>query len=115
MSKIALFREHCLTHHSCLAQVVIELPYILVQTLVYGLIVYSTINFQWTAAKFFWFIFFMYLTLLYMTYYGMMNVAFTPNHQIAAIVASAFYMLWNLFSGFIVPRNVKLFFLTCII
>ncbi|PQQ21261.1 pleiotropic drug resistance protein 1 [Prunus yedoensis var. nudiflora] len=34
----------------------------------------------------------------------MMTVAVTPNHHIASIVSSAFYGIWNLFSGFIVPR-----------
>jgi ABC-type multidrug transport system permease subunit len=87
-------------------QVMIEIPYFLVQTLIYGVIVYTMIGFDWTVSKFFWYIFFMYFTLLYMTFYGMMTVAVTPNHNVAAIVSSAFYAIWNLFSGFIVPRTV---------
>ncbi|KAL8547629.1 hypothetical protein ACS0TY_007090 [Phlomoides rotata] len=86
-----------------LAQVLIELPHLLIQTLIYGLIVYAMIGFEWTAAKFFWFFFFTYFTLLYFTLYGMMTIAATPNDSIAAIVSSAFYGLWELFSGFIVP------------
>ncbi|CAN1287564.1 Pleiotropic drug resistance protein 1 [Linum perenne] len=86
-------------------QVMIEIPYVLVQTLVYGVIVYAMIGFEWTAVKFFWYIFYMYFTLLYFTLYGMMTVAITPNHNIAAIISSFFFGLWNLFSGFIVPRN----------
>ncbi|KAF7843299.1 pleiotropic drug resistance protein 1-like [Senna tora] len=86
------------------AQVVIELPYILAQAVTYGVIVYAMIGFEWTAAKFFWYLFFMFFTLLYFTFYGMMTVAVTPNHHIAAIVAAAFFGLWNLFSGFIIPR-----------
>jgi hypothetical protein len=88
-------------------QIVIELPYALAQDLVYGLIVYSMIGFEWTAAKFFWYLFFGYFTLLYFTFYGMMAVGITPNAHIAAIVSSAFYAIWNLFSGFIVPRPVR--------
>lgn len=87
----------------------IELPYILLQTLVYGVIVYAMIGFDWSAKKFFLYLFFMYFTFLYFTFYGMMTVAVTPNHNVAAIVASAFYGIWNLFSGFIVPRPVSLF------
>ncbi|GKV35777.1 hypothetical protein SLEP1_g43996 [Rubroshorea leprosula] len=86
------------------AQVVIEFPYVFAQALVYGVIVYAMIGFEWTAAKFFWYIFFMYFTLLYFTFYGMMTVAVSPNHHIAAIVAAAFSALWNLFTGFIIPR-----------
>ncbi|CAL4975334.1 unnamed protein product [Urochloa decumbens] len=85
-------------------QVVIELPYALAQDILYGVIVYSMIGFEWTAAKFFWYLFFGYFTLLYFTFYGMMAVGLTPNYHIAAIVSSAFYAIWNLFSGFIIPR-----------
>ncbi|TQD81521.1 hypothetical protein C1H46_032919 [Malus baccata] len=44
--------------------------------------------------------------MLYFTFYGMMTVAVTPNHHIAAIVSSAFYSTWNLFPGFIIPQPV---------
>ncbi|KAJ6414598.1 hypothetical protein OIU84_003573 [Salix udensis] len=87
-----------------LAQILIELPYIFTQSLVYGVIVYAMIGFEWTAAKFLWYLFFMFFTLLYFTFYGMMTVAATPNQHIASIVSSAFYSVWNLFSGFIIPR-----------
>ncbi|GJM93951.1 hypothetical protein PR202_ga10552 [Eleusine coracana subsp. coracana] len=89
------------------SQVVIELPYALVQATIYGVIVYSMIGFEWTAAKFFWYLFFGYFTLLYFTFYGMMAVGMTPNYHIAAIVSSAFYAIWNLFSGFIIPRPCR--------
>ena len=84
-----------------------EWPYVLVQSLIYGTIVYSMIQFEWAAAKYFYFIFFMYFTLLYFTYWGMVTVAITPNSQFAAIISSAFYGLWNLFSGFLIPRPVS--------
>lgn len=87
---------------------VTEIPYVFVQTLVYGVIVYAMIGFEWTASKFLWYIFFMYFTFLYFTFYGMMCVAVTPDQSIAAIVSSAFYVIWNLFSGFIVPRTVTI-------
>ncbi|KAK3219635.1 hypothetical protein Dsin_013605 [Dipteronia sinensis] len=87
------------------AQVAIEVPYIFQQALTYGVIVYSMIGFEWNAIKFFWYIFFMYSTLLYFTLYGMMTVAVTPNYHIAAIVSSAFYAIWNLFTGFVVPQK----------
>lgn len=85
----------------------IEIPYIFLQTLIYGVIVYAMIGFDWNIGKFFWYLFFMYTTLLYFTFYGMMAVAVTPNHNIAAIVSSAFYAIWNLFSGFVIPISVS--------
>ncbi len=92
-------------------QVLIELPYCLLQTIIYALITYSMINFTWTVPKFFYYMFIMFFSLLYFTYYGMMAVALTPNHQIAAIVASGFYSLFNLFSGFLIFRPVSKNFL----
>ncbi|KAH7846608.1 hypothetical protein Vadar_016014 [Vaccinium darrowii] len=85
-------------------QVVIEIPYILVQTIIYGVLVYAMIGFDWTAAKFFWYLFFMYFALLFFTFYGMTAVAVTPNLKIAAIVSISFYFIWNLFSGFTIPK-----------
>ncbi|XP_037406461.1 ABC transporter G family member 32-like [Triticum dicoccoides] len=85
-------------------QVAIEFPYILVQTVIYGVLVYSMIGFEWSVAKFFWYLFFMYFTLLYFTFYGMMAVGLTPNESVAAIISGAVYNAWNLFSGYLIPR-----------
>lgn len=56
---------------------------------------------------FLWYLFFMYFTLFYFTLYGMMTVALTPEHNVAAIASTTFYALWNLFSGFFIPRTVS--------
>ncbi|KAL2968076.1 hypothetical protein AAZX31_15G011500 [Glycine max] len=108
IERTVFYRERAAGMYSAipyaLAQVVIELPYIFVQAVTYGIIVYAMIGFEWTASKFFWYLFFMYFTFLYFTFYGMMTVAVTPNQHIASIVATAFYGIWNLFSGFVVPR-----------
>ncbi|XP_071709168.1 pleiotropic drug resistance protein 1-like isoform X7 [Rutidosis leptorrhynchoides] len=109
IERTVFYRERAAGMYSALpyafGQVMIEIPYIFVQTIVYGLIVYSMIGFEWTVVKFLWYLFFMYFTFLYFTFYGMMTVAVTPNHNFAAIISSAFYAIWNLFSGFIVPRT----------
>lgn len=81
-----------------------------VQTTYYTLIVYAMMSFQWTAAKFFWFFFISYFSFLYFTFYGMMTVSISPNHEVAAIFAAAFYSLFNLFSGFFIPRPVSCLF-----
>ncbi|KAJ6346920.1 hypothetical protein OIU76_003581 [Salix suchowensis] len=110
VERTVFYREKAAGMYSALpyafAQALIELPYVFVQAAVYGVIVYAMIGFEWSAAKFLWYLFFMYFTLLYFTFYGMMAVAFTPNHHIAAIVSTSFYAIWNLFSGFIVPRTL---------
>lgn len=84
-----------------------EVPYIMAQAGVYGIIVYAMIGFKWTLVKFLWYVYFMFFTFLYFTFYGMLSVAVTPNADIASIVAAAFYALWNLFSGFMIPRPVS--------
>lgn len=108
VERTVFYRERAAGMYSALpyaiAQVVIELPYVFAQTIMYGFIVYSMIGFEWVLRKCLWFLFTMFCTFLYFTYYGMMAVSITPNHQVAAIVASAFYSVFNLFSGFLMPR-----------
>ena len=58
------------------------------------------------AASFFWFTFFMFATLQFCTMYGIAAVALTPNLMSAAVVSSAFYGIWNLTAGFIIPQPV---------
>jgi hypothetical protein len=65
------------------------------------------------AAKFFWYLLFSYLTLLYFTFYGMMAVAVSPHVQLAAVISSAFYSVWFLFAGFLIPRPVSLISSRC--
>ncbi|XP_040380034.1 ABC transporter G family member 37-like isoform X2 [Oryza brachyantha] len=107
MERIVFYRERASGMYSpipyAIAQVAIELPYVFVQTLIYGVLVYTMMGFEWTVAKFFWYLFFMYFTLLYFTFFGMTTVGFTPNAGIAAILSNAIYGFWNLFSGFLIP------------
>ncbi|GLT69508.1 hypothetical protein SLA2020_416550 [Shorea laevis] len=108
IERTVFYRERAAGMYSALpyalAQVIAEIPYVLVQTTYYTLIVYAMVGFQWTAAKFFWFFFISFFSFLYFTYYGMMTVSITPNHQVASIFAAAFYALFNLFSGFFIPK-----------
>ncbi|KAK5818388.1 hypothetical protein PVK06_023324 [Gossypium arboreum] len=86
------------------AQGLVELPYILVQTILFGVITYFMINFERTARKFFLYLLFMFLTFTYFTFYGLMAVGLTPSQHTASVLSSAFYSLWNLHSGFLVPK-----------
>ncbi|KAJ1264617.1 hypothetical protein BS78_08G013200 [Paspalum vaginatum] len=85
------------------AQVAMEIPYAFVQTLLFMFIAYPMIGYMWSPTKFFWFLYAMFCTLLYFLYLGMMMVSLTPNIQVASILASMFYTIQNLMSGFIVP------------
>ncbi|KAL4204868.1 hypothetical protein AMTRI_Chr01g134350 [Amborella trichopoda] len=103
VERLVFYRERAAGMYSALpyaiAQIIIEIPYILVQALLYGVIVYAMIAFEWTTAKFFSYMFFMYFT-----YFGMMTIAMTPDNNIASVVFGAFNGTWNLFSGFFIPR-----------
>ncbi|XP_023771181.1 ABC transporter G family member 29 [Lactuca sativa] len=108
LERTVFYREQAAGMYSALpyamAQVIVEIPFVLVQTIYYTIIVYAMVSFEWTVAKFFWFFFISFFTFLYFTYYGLMIVSITPNHQAASIFAAAINVLFNLFSGFFIPR-----------
>ena len=85
----------------------IEVPYMMVQVFIFCTIIYSMVGFQFTVVKFLWFILFITLSFMYYTLYGMMCVALTPNIEIAGGVAFLVFVLWNVFSGFIISIKVN--------
>ncbi|KAG5525532.1 hypothetical protein RHGRI_031990 [Rhododendron griersonianum] len=87
-----------------LAQVTIEVPYLLAQAIAFAMITYPMIGYYWSTYKFFWYLYVVFCTLLYFTYLGMMVVAITPSYQMAAILQSGFYITFYLFSGFLIPQ-----------
>ncbi|WZZ54479.1 hypothetical protein YC2023_054586 [Brassica napus] len=107
IERFVSYRERAAGMYSALpfafAQVFIEFPYVLAQSTIYSSIFYAMASFEWSAVKFLWYLFFMYFSIMYFTFYGMMTTAITPNHNVASIIAAPFYMLWNLFSGFMIP------------
>ncbi|CAL0299773.1 unnamed protein product [Lupinus luteus] len=109
IERTVFYRERAAGMYSSLpyafAQVAIECIYVAIQTLIYSLILFSMIGFIWQVDKFFWFYYFIFMSFVYFTIYGMMNVALTPNHQIAAIVMSFFLVFWNIFSGFVIQKS----------
>uniref|UniRef100_A0A0E0LXK6 ABC transporter domain-containing protein n=1 Tax=Oryza punctata TaxID=4537 RepID=A0A0E0LXK6_ORYPU len=110
MERVVLYREKAAGMYStmayAIAQVAVELPYMFVQVFIFSAIVYPMIGFQMTATKFFWFALYMVLSFLYYTLYGMMTVALTPNIEIAAGLSFLIFIFWNVFSGFIIGRQM---------
>lgn len=108
IERTVFYRERAAGMYSPLpyafAQVAIEAIYVAVQTIVYSILLFSMMGFEWTAAKFLWFYYFIFMCFVYFTLFGMMVVALTPAPQIAAICMSFFTSFWNLFSGFLLPR-----------
>ncbi|KAL7247866.1 hypothetical protein ACSBR2_002720 [Camellia fascicularis] len=110
IERTVFYREKAARMYSALpyafAQVSIEMVYVTIQTLVYSLLLFSMIGFEWKVGKVLWFYYYMLMCFIYFTIYGMMIVALTPGFQIAAVVMSFFLNFWNLFSGFLIPRPV---------
>ncbi|KAG4972536.1 hypothetical protein JHK85_038957 [Glycine max] len=108
VERTVFYRERAAGMYSALpyaiAQVISEIPYLFVQTICFSFIVYAMVSFEWKVAKVLWFFFVSFFSFMYFTYYGMMTVSITPNHQVASILGAAFYGIFNLFSGFFIPR-----------
>ncbi|KAL6326623.1 hypothetical protein AAG906_009749 [Vitis piasezkii] len=108
IERTVFYRERAAGMYSALpyafAQVAIEAIYVAIQTCLYSLLLYSMMGFYWRVDKFLWFYYYLFMCFIYFTLYGMMIVALTPSHQIAAIVMSFFLSFWNLFSGFLIHR-----------
>lgn len=88
-------------------QVTIEFPYLFAQSLAFVCITYPMIGYYWSAYKIFMYFYAFLCTLMYFTYLGMLLVAMTPSFPVAAILQSAFYTIFNLFGGFLIPRPVS--------
>ncbi|XVE91140.1 hypothetical protein DITRI_Ditri20bG0130700 [Diplodiscus trichospermus] len=108
IERTVFYRERAAGMYSAIpyafAQVAIETIYTAIQTLIYALLLYSMIGYEWKAGKFLWFYYYITTSYVYFTLYGMMTVALTPGQQVAAIVMSFFLSFWNLFSGFLIAR-----------
>ncbi|KAI7749091.1 hypothetical protein M8C21_015582 [Ambrosia artemisiifolia] len=97
--RTVFYRERAAGMYSSLPYAMAQIPYVLLQTVYYSVIVYSMVSFEWTVEKFLWSFSLNFFSFLYFTYFGMMTVSITPNDQIAAIFAAGFYLLFNIFSG----------------
>ncbi|KAJ0084449.1 hypothetical protein Patl1_30941 [Pistacia atlantica] len=95
IERTVFYRERAAGMYSpfayAVAQGVVEIPYIAVQTIVYGVITYYMlilkelpVRFQ-IPGKLFLYLVFMFLTFAYFTFYGMMAVGLTPNQNLAAV------------------------------
>jgi ABC-type multidrug transport system permease subunit len=87
--------------------VIVEVPYLFTETAIFVMITYLMIGYYGSAYKVLWYFYAIFCTLLYFNYMGMLLVSLTPNYMIAAILASASYTIFNLFSGFLIPEPVS--------
>ena len=76
------------------------------QGVLYTVLFYPMVGFEWKADKFFYFMFFLVASFVYITLYGMMLVACTPSQILATVLCAFSTSLWNIFAGFIIARPV---------
>lgn len=85
----------------------IEMPYLFIETVEFVIITYPMIGYYGSAYKVFWYFYSVFCALLSFNYLGMLLVSLTPNELMAAILSSAFYTIFNLFAGFLIPQPVS--------
>ncbi|KAF8101841.1 hypothetical protein N665_0201s0154 [Sinapis alba] len=86
-----------------LAQVVTEVPYILIQSAEFVIVIYPMMGLYASAYKVFWSLYSMFCNLLCLNYLAMFLISVTPNFMVAAILQSLFFVAFNLFAGFLIP------------
>ncbi|CAH8361817.1 unnamed protein product [Eruca vesicaria subsp. sativa] len=87
-----------------LAQVVTEIPYIFIQSVEFVIIIYPMIGFYASYSKVLWCLYSMFCNLLCFNYVALFLISVTPNFMVAAILQSLFFVAFNLFAGFLIPK-----------
>ncbi|CAK0784036.1 hypothetical protein CVIRNUC_007239 [Coccomyxa viridis] len=109
MERTIFYRERAAGYYAempfAAAQVLVEVPYLLAQAVLFSAISYWMVHFEADPGKFFWYVFFMFIILFFFTAYGMTVVAVVPNIQVASTLSSTCYSMFFLFSGFLQPKS----------
>ncbi|KAF2606954.1 hypothetical protein F2Q68_00044521 [Brassica cretica] len=87
------------------SQVLVEIPYSLLQSLLCTIIVYPMIGYHMSVYKMFWSWYSTFCSLLIFNYCGMLMVALTPNIHMALTLRTTFFSMVNLFAGFTIPKQ----------
>mmetsp|Transcript_4643 Transcript_4643/g.13342 ORF Transcript_4643/g.13342 Transcript_4643/m.13342 type:complete len:1521 (-) Transcript_4643:659-5221(-) len=87
------------------ALALVEVPFVLLQSVLFSCIAYFMIGFANSAKKFFFFLLVFFLDLILFTVFGQFLVYITPSIQMATVVASGLNALWQLMNGFVISYN----------
>ncbi|KAE8661816.1 hypothetical protein F3Y22_tig00113722pilonHSYRG00076 [Hibiscus syriacus] len=105
--RVVMYRERFAGMYSswayALAQVTVEVPYLFIQTLLFGMITYPMIGYYGSTYKLLWYFYAIFCTQLYFTFFRMLFVSLTLEVTIAGALSSFFYPLL-IFSGFLMPK-----------
>eukprot|EP00644_Phytophthora_capsici_P007708 jgi/Phyca11/536708/estExt2_fgenesh1_pg.C_PHYCAscaffold_610002 len=82
-----------------------EVPYLIVVIILFVTIEYWLVGWSSNAGDFFFFMFVFYLYTSACTYVGQWMSALMPNEKVANVAVGALSCLFNLFSGYLLPRT----------
>ncbi|KAG7377408.1 hypothetical protein PHYPSEUDO_011726 [Phytophthora pseudosyringae] len=82
-----------------------EIPYLIVVIILFVAIEYWLVNWSNDAGDFFFFLLVFYLYTSACTYIGQWMSALMPNEKVANVAVGALSCLFNLFSGYLLPRT----------
>ncbi|TVU38820.1 hypothetical protein EJB05_12212 [Eragrostis curvula] len=108
IERTVFYRENAAGMYSPLsyafALTIVEFIYSLAQGILYTVPIYAMIGYEWKADKFFYFLFFISSSFLYITMFGAMLIACTSSQLLANILVSFSLNGWNIFAGFLIAR-----------
>lgn len=107
---VARHREYAFYRPSAvaIARVVLDLPVLLVQVIIFGLIMYFMTNLDVDVSKFFIFALFVYTTTICMTALYRMFAALSPTIDDAVRFAGIAFNLLIVYTGYVIPKPLLL-------
>eukprot|EP00457_Paulinella_chromatophora_P000510 gb/GEZN01000510.1/.p1 GENE.gb/GEZN01000510.1/~~gb/GEZN01000510.1/.p1 ORF type:complete len:1304 (-),score=191.80 gb/GEZN01000510.1/:351-4007(-) len=87
------------------ALTITELPYLLISSFLFSVILYKLVGLRpgIDGFLFYWLVYFLYTVL--QVFFGQLLAVAMPTAKIAAAMGAGLIMLWNLFCGFLIPRD----------
>ena len=87
-----------------LATGIVEIPYLIMQSVVFTPIFYFMVGFKASAEAFFIFLIIFAQSLTLYTFLGQLLVYLVPTQPLAALLGSLSHTVWTVFNGYLVPR-----------
>jgi ABC-type multidrug transport system permease subunit len=109
LRRTVFYREHAAGTYNVIpfwaAELLAEVPFLVVNAMVYSVVAYWSIGFIADAAKFFWYFLMTLLILFTFISFGMMSVHITPNLEISNAFSAFAFSIINLMCGFMKPKQ----------
>lgn len=107
--RAVLYRERAAGQYSAAMYVwsgfIVELPYLVVQVIVFAPISYFLVRFSISAGSFFFYCLVFLLSLVLYTSFGQAVLYLSPNVQAAQSLGATTLVVIDIFKGFVLPRN----------